>query len=397
MSMISETPPAPRQTLAGRGLLLAAAAAALFSLISISALQAFWAIAALFWFELLAEKKRRFEVPHFFWPLLVYIGWSLLAAAASTNPAVSLAASRKLLIFLIVPIIPAAFPSLRSLRFPVWAVFSSGLIASLYALGYFYFKARGAAEPVRIRGFMGHYMTQAGLLGLFLALAMALALFGRGRRRWAWAAVLAPAAVALMLTYTRNAWIGVAAALVVVLALWKPKALILVPVLAGLLYLAGPAAVKSRVRSIFDRTDNSSIARLEYARAGLKIIGERPVFGTGPNTVHVVFQDPKYGLGDYARHNVHLHDNFLQIAAERGVPALLAWLAFLGWAAASLLRRFKNETGDLKALAAAGLAALAALFTAGFFEYNFGDSEVALFFLLIITLPFAGRQEGERP
>ena len=45
----------------------------------------------------------------------------------------------------------------------------------------------------------------------------------------------------------------------------------------------------------------------------------------------------------------------------------------------------------------AGLAAVAVLVTAGFFEYNFGDSEVALFFLLIITLPFAGRQEGERP
>ena len=387
----------PGETLIDKGILLTAAAAALCSLISITALQALWAIAALFWFDLLGEKKRRFEAPGFFWPLLVYIGWSLLAAAASTNPAVSLSASRKMLIFLIVPIIPAAFPSLRSLKFPVWAVFGSGLAASIYALAYFYFKARTAVEPVRIRGFMGHYMTQAGLLGLFLALAMALAVFRRGKKRLLWAAALIPAGAALMMTLTRNAWIGVGTALIVILALWKPKALILAPVLAGLLYLAGPAVVKSRVRSIFDRNDNSNIARLEYARAGLKIIGERPVFGTGPNTVHVVFQDPKYGLGDYARRNVHLHNNFLQIAAERGIPALLAWLAFLGWVAISLLHRFKGETGELKALAAAGLAALAALVTAGFFEYNFGDSEVALFFLLIITLPFAGKWDGARP
>lgn len=394
MTIISQTPPAARPTLTDQGILLAAAAAALFSLVSISALQALWAIAALFWFELLAEKKRRFAAPAFFWPLLVYVGWSLLAAAASTNPAVSLSASRKMLIFLVVPIIPAAFPNLRSLKLPVGAVYGSGLAASLYALGYFYFKARGAAEPVRIRGFMGHYMTQAGLLALFLALALALAVFGRGRARILWAAVLLPAGAALMATLTRNAWIGVGAAMIVVLALWKPKALVLVPVLAGLLYLAGPAAVKSRVRSIFDLGDPSNVARLEYARAGLKIIGERPIFGTGPNTVHVVFQDPKYGLGDYARHNVHLHDNFLQIAAERGIPALIAWLAFLGAAAASLLRLFRSGAGDRKALAAAGLAALAALFTAGFFEYNFGDSEVALLFLLILTLPFAGRSDG---
>ena len=40
---------------------------------------------------------------------------------------------------------------------------------------------------------------------------------------------------------------------------------------------------------------------------------------------------------------------------------------------------------------------LVIFFTAGFFEYNFGDSEVALFFLLIITLPFAAGEAGERP
>jgi O-antigen ligase len=383
----------PGETLLDQGILLAAAAAALMSLISISALQALWAIAALFWFGLLGEKKRRFEAPGFFWPLLIYIGWSLLAAAASTNPAVSLGASRKMLIFLVVPIIPAAFPSLRSLKFPVWAIFGSGLVASAWAMVYGFTKA-GPQE--RVRGFMGHYMTQAGLLGLFLALAMGMAVFGRGKPRLLWAAVMGPAGAALMMTLTRNAWIGVGAAVIVILALWNPKALVLAPVLAGLLYIAGPAAVKSRVRSIFDRSDPSNVARLEYARAGLKIIGERPFFGTGPNTVHVVFQDPKYGLGDYARRNVHLHNNFLQIAAERGIPALLAWLAFLGWAAASLLRRFKSETEAPRALAAAGLAALAALITAGFFEYNFGDSEVALFFLLNITLPFAGTREDLR-
>jgi len=383
----------PGATLIERGLLLAAAAAALFSLISITVLQGFWTIAALLWAVLLIQGKRRFAVPGFFWPLLIYIGWSLLAAAASTNPAASISASRKLLIFLIVPIIPAAFNGLAKLKFPVWAVFTSGLIASAWAVIYFLIKA-GPQE--RIRGFMGHYMTQAGLLGLFLAFAAGLVVFGRGKPRLIWAAVVVPAGAALMMTLTRNAWIGVGAAIVLILALWKPKALVLAPIFAGLLYLAGPAAVQSRLRSVFDGRDPSNIARLEYARAGLKIISERPLFGTGPNTVHVVFQDPKYELGDYARHNVHLHNNFLQIAAERGLPALAAWLAFLGWAFLSLLRRFKTGAMEIRPLAAAGSAAVAALVTAGFFEYNFGDSEVAMFFLLIITLPFAAGEAGER-
>jgi hypothetical protein len=43
-------------------------------------------------------------------------------------------------------------------------------------------------------------------------------------------------------------------------------------------------------------------------------------------------------------------------------------------------------------LTAAALAGLLALFTAGFFEYNFGDSEVVTLFLYLITVPFAAQR-----
>ena len=38
---------------------------------------------------------------------------------------------------------------------------------------------------------------------------------------------------------------------------------------------------------------------------------------------------------------------------------------------------------------AAALAAIAAMLAAGMFEYNFGDSEFLMLFLVIVTLPFA--------
>ena len=44
-------------------------------------------------------------------------------------------------------------------------------------------------------------------------------------------------------------------------------------------------------------------------------------------------------------------------------------------------------------LPAAALAAVTALLAAGMFEYNFGDSEVLMLFLLIVTLPYAAEQE----
>jgi len=367
-------------------LLAAASLAVLFSMISISLTQAFWGLALLAFLILLALRQARFSVPAFFWPLLLYAGWSLLATAASIDRRASLKDAPELLIILIIPVAVAAFRRLPDLNYPLAALLLSGLASSIWAGVQFLGRTR---TDQRIEGFMTHYMTQAGLLGLFMTFAMAQALFGRGRARWAWAAALLPSGAALVMTLTRNAWLGVAAAAVLLLALWKPKALLLAPVLAALLYFAAPGVVKSRVLSIFDRTDPSNLARVEYARMGLKIAGQRPVFGVGPDTVDELFDEPAYGLSDYARRSVHLHNNYLQIAAERGLPALAAWLAFLGLAAVHLVRRFRAGGPAARPLAAAGLGALTLLVVAGFFEYNFGDSEVAQLFLLLLALPFA--------
>jgi len=89
--------------------------------------------------------------------------------------------------------------------------------------------------------------------------------------------------------------------------------------------------------------------------------------------------------------NPHLHNVPVQIAAERGVPALMVWLAFVGTLAAGVFAIFRRSQD--RVLAAGALAAIAAMLSAGMFEYNFGDSEFLMLFLIIITLPFA----AERP
>jgi putative inorganic carbon (hco3(-)) transporter len=85
--------------------------------------------------------------------------------------------------------------------------------------------------------------------------------------------------------------------------------------------------------------------------------------------------------------NPHLHNNPLQIAAERGLPALAIWLWFLVALVRDLWKRFAG--GRHRELGAAALATIVALLSAGLFEYNFGDSEVLMLFLLIVTLPAA--------
>ena len=92
--------------------------------------------------------------------------------------------------------------------------------------------------------------------------------------------------------------------------------------------------------------------------------------------------------------NPHLHNVPLQIAAERGLPALAIWIWFVVALVGDLWKRFAVG-GQMQFLAAAALATVAALLTAGMFEYNFGDSEVLMLFLILVTLPAAAQRHSD--
>jgi O-antigen ligase len=121
--------------------------------------------------------------------------------------------------------------------------------------------------------------------------------------------------------------------------------------------------------------------------AGGRIVRDHPLTGVGPDMVLRAY--PDYRTSDAVLEMPpHLHNVPVHVAAERGLPALAAWLWFVVVAAIDLHRLFRSE-GTLRWLPAAGLAALVAMLTAGLFEYNFGDSEFLMLFLFLVTLPFA--------
>jgi len=373
-------------------LALALAGCLLFSLISITAMESFLTVAFFFWLIALFRRQAKIELPGFFWPLLVYAALSLIVCFFSVNPAVSFKDARELLLYLVVPITMSAAASRRGRSWTTAAFLASGLVSSIYSLGYFLIKAQPGE---RMQGFMGHYMTQAGLLLLFICAALSFFLFLRDRTRWLWGIAFVLAVAALALTLTRSAWVGLIIAAVFILVLYKPKALFLVPLVIAVFLLASPQPMKRRALSIFNPHSYANKQRLEYIKAGWQIIKEYPLHGTGPDTVDMVFQDPKYGLSEISRQNVHLHNNIIQIAAERGVPTLLTWILFIVWTFLSLLKFLKNKGSTVFAPAAAAAAALLALVTAGLFEYNFADSEIAVLFLYLLTFPFAFPKGGE--
>jgi hypothetical protein len=81
----------------------------------------------------------------------------------------------------------------------------------------------------------------------------------------------------------------------------------------------------------------------------------------------------------------------VQIAAERGLPALGVWVWFIVLLMVDLTGRLRRARESF--LPAAALAATVGMLAAGLFEYNFGDSEFLMLFLVLITLPYAAERE----
>ena len=237
----------------------------------------------------------------------------------------------------------------------------------------------------RPQGTLGHYMTYSGLLMTVIAIAVARLLFDSRDRTWA-ALVLPALAVAVTLTSTRSAWVGVCAAAALLFALKDFRLFAVLPVVAAIFFALAPGMITQRFVSMFDNKDPTRIDRLAMVHEGERMIAAHPLTGVGPNMVEKRYADYR---GDDAvnKVNPHLHNNPLQIAAERGLPALALWLWFIAALCRDLQQRFAS--GAQRFLAAAALAVVIALLTAGMFEYNFGDSEVLMLFLIIATLPAA--------
>jgi O-antigen ligase len=164
-------------------------------------------------------------------------------------------------------------------------------------------------------------------------------------------------------------------------------------VVAAIALFLAPEALSERMNSIGDMTDPTTRDRVAMLEAGVAMVQDRPWTGVGPDMVGRVYPDYRTASAVQAS-NPHLHNVPMQIAAERGVPALMIWTVFIASATAGLwgLRRHPAA----RPLAAAGLSAMAAMLVAGTSEYNFGDSEFLMLFLVMLTIPFAAARDGRQ-
>jgi O-antigen ligase len=323
-----------------------------------------------------------------FWPLAAYAAATLIASVFSVDPHVSLVDSKQLVLLVIVPLVYRLLPGRRSLS-AVDVIITVGAISATWGIVQ-YLILNYDHLGRRPQGALGHYMTYSGLLMLVVCAAISRVMFAKHHRMWA-ALVLPALIMALVFTFTRSAWVGACVGVGLLFLLRDFRLLALLPVFAGLFLALAPVNLTTRLYSTFSLSDPSNMDRVAMMRSGIRIIKDDPLTGVGPDMVIQVY--PHYrDKAAVNQRNPHLHNVPLQIAAERGLPALAVWL----WFIATLIRDFlRRRTGEFRSLSNAGLAAIAAMLAAGLFEYNFGDSEFLMLFLVLVTVPYAAERVTE--
>jgi putative inorganic carbon (hco3(-)) transporter len=276
----------------------------------------------------------------------------------------------------------------------------------------------------RSQGFFGHFTTYAEVLQLIGSLAFGLLVAAfRGRKelsgqegaatvRGVLAAIAAPKflllafcvsaiAFALLLTVTRAPQLAffISAGAIVLAGLGKRTFLLAVVVavplaVAGLLFLQ-----RSRNVDFFDAADESTRYRQMMWRDGVRLWTENPrhfFFGAGMDSIKNRWQE--WGMFEGGRQPLgHFHSTPLQLAVERGLPALLLWLCVLGVYARALWKWLAEKAGDPaddargfnwweRGIVLGCFGGLLGFFISGLVHYNLGDQEVAMVFFMLMGL-----------
>ncbi|HJU56820.1 MAG TPA: O-antigen ligase family protein, partial [Pyrinomonadaceae bacterium] len=266
-------------------------------------------------------------------------------------------------------------------------------------------KSSGPTRRFRASGWTRHYETFSETLQILAQLALGLALaHGQrrdSRRKYFYLALAAAGllAVGVALTAMRTVLVALAfGASVIALRATRGRARLLVLLLVMLALVAGAFSVwRTRQGGALRLEDHSASLRWQVARVGLSRLPLHPVFGHGMDAVKRHWTEWGFPGTDM----IHLHSTPLQVAFDRGLPALVFWLWVMlaCWLTAARGEKQFRDFGDAGAhgLLLGATGSVAGFFASSLVNYNFGDAEVALvFWWLMGTVVALSAEEGRQ-
>src|SRR5438270_3423060 len=338
---------------------------------------------------------QKFRLPPIQLPLLVFFLLTLLAVLFSPNPLGGWPQIKKLYVFAMLPVVFTSFTNSKQIRQLVMAWSAIGFLSAIQSAVQYVHRYHLAQEQYaynygffldgRVTGFASHWMTFGGEQMIVLLMLLAYLLFAaHGQWRWYAGFCVVVLWASTIFGLTRSIFLlGVPAGAAYLLWKWKAWLVSLVPALLLVELFFGPVQVRERVVSAVNPHQelDSNTHRITTRRTGWNMIKHHPWLGLGPEQIGPQFLQylppdiprplPKGFYG-------HLHNIYLQYAAERGIPALAALLWFIGRVLNDFYRgatRYRYVP-ELQFALHGGIAVIIAILVEGSFEHNLGDSEI---------------------
>ncbi|MGP0072683.1 MAG: O-antigen ligase family protein [Bryobacteraceae bacterium] len=353
----------------------------------------------------------KIQLPPIKLPLALFIAATVAALLTSGHIQEGMPQIRKFYVFFVLLVAYSTFRKISEIRAIVllWAgIATLSAARSFFQFWRIYQQSQAQHSSFyqfyvgsRITGFMSHWMTFGGE-EMIVLLLLASFLFFSGARRWKLAGWISAAILAcsMVLGFTRSIFLlGFPIGLLYLLWFWKKWLVAAVPAAALIVLFLGPHALRERIASAVEPNAevDSNRHRAILRETGVLIIRAHPWLGLGPEQIK--YQSDRwipqsaYPLpsGDYQ----HLHNVYLQYAAERGLPALLIFLWMIAkilWDFARALWR-KPGNPEARFVLHGSIAVILAILAEGFAEYNLGDSEVLTLFLAVVAFGYIATQQ----
>jgi O-antigen ligase len=364
----------------------------------------------------LVVSGQRLRLPPIKLPLTLFFFVTIAAVLSSADPYGGLPQIRKFFVFGTLLVVFNTFKTLAQIRTMLLAWTSIAVVSASTSFIQLAHRHRLALEQNandygfyldgRNTGLASHWMTFGAEQMIVLLMVLAFLLFSSDRKgRWIAIASLPVLWLSIVLGLTRSIFL-LGVPLGVFYLLWNRKRGVTAVAIAILAVasIAGPFQVRDRVISVMEphKEVDSNLRRLIMVRTGWEMVKSHPLLGIGPEQIGPQFQ--RYAPADVKRPLPkgwygHLHNMYLQYAAERGIPALLLML----WLIGRILRDFRMalRRGSLDRQASywlyGAIATILAILAEGFFEYNLGDSEVLTMFLTVVSCGYLAMELNPSP
>ena len=377
----------PRFDAAVFGLLLLFA---LCSSFSIALTQIAYFSALLLWTgRMIARRRSAWPRTPFDLFFLAYAGAEILATVFSVAPLYSLLyLQRRLLLLPLVYLLTAQLQTIRDAKIFLAVLALSCVAAAVYSLGplfrhltdYLLFRRRLATFQ--------NYMTTGGIQMIMILLLVPFLVHRKtpGRIRLLAALALVPMLINLVFTFTRSAWLGTIAGVMLISLFRAPRLLLaLAAVMAAVYLFSSPEVRYARIESMFDPHHPLNATRLVMWKAGWEAFLDHPLVGVGDIGMETIWD--RYAEPGWDSEG-HLHNNLLMWAVTLGSLGLAVLVAFFvkAWIVAMRVARRAREDWFGGSVAVGALAAMAGFHVAGLFEWNFGDAEISMLLWSILAL-----------